>query len=213
MMTHAVSRTSLIALASAGVLLLSGCSSDGGGTNSDPTTNTPSSSASTSTTGATSATGTSTTAAAATPGPDVDLATATFPVDLDRALAVVDETAPGGVITKIELEFDRPANAWVWKVDSQNNTEQREIKIDANSARVIADERDQESPNPMAVDPRKLPPAEALGLATALVPGSVESWALEFDDGRQRYSVDIRTTDGTDDDVDVDVDTRVAIRS
>lgn len=213
MMTHAVSRTSLIALASVGVLLLSGCSSDGGGTNSDSTTNTPSSSASTSTTGATSATGTSTTAAAATPGPDVDLATATFPVDLDRALAVVDETAPGGTITKIELEFDRPANAWVWKVDSQNNTEQREIKIDANSARVIADERDQESSNPMAVDPRKLPPADALGLATALVPGSVESWALEFDDGRQRYSVDIRTTDGTDDDVDVDVDTRVAIRS
>ena len=212
MTTHAVSGASLIALASAGVLLLSGCSSDGGGTNADPATNTTSSSESTST-GAPSATGTSTTAAAATPGPDVDLATATFPVDLNRALAVADETAPGGTITKIELEFDRPANAWVWKIDSQNNTEQREIKIDANSARVIADERDQESSAPVAVDPRKLDPADALGLATALVPGSVESWALEFDDGRQRYSFDIRTPAGADDDVDVDVDTRVATRS
>lgn len=209
MTTHAASGTSLIALASAGVLLLSGCSSDSGGTNADPATNVPSSSESTTTTRA----GTSTTAAAATPGPDVDLATATFPVDLDRALAVADETAPGGTITKIELEFDRPADAWVWKIDSQNNTEQREIKIDASSARVIADERDQESSNPVAVDPRKLPPADALGLATALVPGSVESWALEFDDGRQRYSFDIRATIGSDDDVDVDVDTRVATRS
>lgn len=213
MTTHAPLGASLIALASAGVLLLSGCASDGGGTSAEPTTNATSSSESTTTTSAPGAIGTSTTAAAATPGPGVDLGTATFPVDLDRALAVADETAPGGTITKIELGFDRPANAWVWKIDSQSNTEQREIKIDASSARVIADERDQESSNPVAVDPRKLSPADALGLATALVPGSVESWALEFDDGRQRYSFDIRTADGADDDVDVDVDTRVATRS
>ena len=79
----------------------------------------------------------------------------------------------------------------------------------------VADERDQESSNPVPVDPQTLPPMDALALATALVPGSVESWALEFDDGRQRYSVDIRTPGGVDNDADVDVDvqTRAATRS
>ncbi|WP_395311661.1 PepSY domain-containing protein [Mycobacterium sp. AMU20-3851] len=210
MTKHAASVIPLSALAVAGIVVLSACSSgDGDATSQSSATSAASSEvASTTQTSATQAPD-------AALGPDADLATATFPVDLDRALSVAGDAAPGGTITKIELEFDRSTNAWVWKIDSQNATEQREIKIDAQSARVLADERDQESSNPVAVDPRRLPPMDALGLATALVPGSVESWALEFDDGRQRYSVDIRTPGGVDNDADVDVDveTRAATRS
>ena len=147
------------------------------------------------------------------PGPDADLAATTFPVDLERALAVADETVPGGTITKIEVEFDRTTNAWVWKIDSQQSTDQHEIKIDTRSAQVIADDRDQESTNPMAVDPRKLTPADAARRATALVPGSVAAWALEYDDGIQRYSFDIRTAGSATEDVDVNVDSGVATRS
>lgn len=125
---------------------------------------------------------------------------------------MAEETVPGGTITKIELEHDRSANAWVWKIDSQQNTEQRELKIDAQSAQVIADDRDQESANPVAVDPRKLTPEDALARAAALVPGSVAKWALEYDDGVQRYSIDIRTSGNTTEDVDVDVDSGTATR-
>lgn len=210
MTKHAASVIPLSALAVAGIVVLTACSSGDGDAASQPSATSAASSEAAATT--------QTSAPRATEpalGPDADLVTTTFPVDLDRAIAVAGDTAPGGTITKIELEFDRSANAWAWKIDSQNNTEQREITIDAQSARVIADERDQESSNPVPVDPRKLPPMDALGLATALVPGSVESWALEFDDGRQRYSVDIRTPGGVDSDADVDVDveTRAATRS
>ena len=125
---------------------------------------------------------------------------------------MADETVPGGTITKIELEYERSANAWVWKIDSQQNTEQRELKIDAQSAQVIADDRDQESANPMAVDPTKLTPEDALARATALVPGSVAQWDLEYDDGVQRYSFDIRTSGNNTEDVHVDVDTGTATR-
>ncbi|MDF2825672.1 MAG: peptidase [Mycobacterium sp.] len=125
---------------------------------------------------------------------------------------MADETVPGGTITKIELEFDRSSNAWVWKIDSQQDTEQRELKIDAQSAQVIADDRDQESANPMAVDPKKLTPEDAAARATALVPGSVAKWSLEYDDGVQRYSFDIRTSGNNTDDVHVDVDTGTATR-
>jgi len=196
---------SLVCAAAAGALALSGCSSDGGeeaGTSSSSVAATSSSSSAT-----------SSSATATVPGPDADLATTTFPVGLDRALAVADETVPGGVVTKIEVEFERSANAWVWKVDSQTGTEQHEIKIDAQSAQVIADDRDQESGNPVAVDPRKLTPEDATAKATALVPGSVAKWALEFDDGVQRYSFDIRTSGTATQDVDVDVETGVATKN
>jgi len=196
---------SLVCAAASGALALSGCSSDGGeeaGTSSSSVAATSSSSSAT-----------SSSATATVPGPDADLATTTFPVGLDRALAVADETVPGGVVTKIEVEFERSANAWVWKVDSQTGTEQHEIKIDAQSAQVIADDRDQESGNPVAVDPRKLTPEDATAKATALVPGSVAKWALEFDDGVQRYSFDIRTSGTATQDVDVDVETGVATKN
>ena len=196
---------SLVCAAAAGALALSGCSSDGGeeaGTSSSSVAATSSSSSAT-----------SSSATATVPGPDADLATTTFPVGLDRALAVADETVPGGVVTKIEVEFERSANAWVWKVDSQTGTEQHEIKIDAQSAQVVADDRDQESGNPVAVDPRKLTPEDATAKATALVPGSVAKWALEFDDGVQRYSFDIRTSGTATQDVDVDVETGVATKN
>lgn len=200
--------TSLVCAAAAGALALSGCSSGGG---SEATTSSPSSSSSVAATSSSSS-ATSSTAAATGPGPDADLATTTFPVDLDRALAVADETVPGGVVTKIELEFERSANAWVWKVDSQKGIEQHEIKVDAQSATVVADDRDQESANPVAVDPRKLTPRDATAKATALVPGSVAKWALEYDDGMQRYSFDIRTSGNATQDVDVDVDSGVATK-
>ncbi|WP_185934989.1 PepSY domain-containing protein [Mycolicibacterium hodleri] len=199
--------TSLVSAAAAGALALSGCSSGDGG--EAATSSSSSSVAATSS----SSSATSSTAAAVGPGPDADLATTTFPVDLDRALAVADEAVPGGVVTKIELEFERSANAWVWKIDSQKGTEQHEIKVDAQSGRVIADDRDQESANPVAVDPRKLTPKDATAKATALVPGAVAKWALEFDDGVQRYSFDIRTSGNATQDVDVDVNSGVATRN
>jgi uncharacterized membrane protein YkoI len=201
---------SLVCAAAAGALALSGCSSGGG---SEAATSSTSSSSSSVAATSSSSSATSSTAAATGPGPDADLATTTFPVDLDRALAVADETVPGGVVTKIELDFERSANAWVWKVDSQKGTEQHELKVDAQSANVVSDDRDQESANPVAVDPRKLTPKDATAKATALVPGSVAKWALEFDDGVQRYSFDIRTSGNATQDVDVDVDSGVATKS
>ncbi|BBY27414.1 hypothetical protein GCM10023114_48330 [Mycolicibacterium sediminis] len=188
-----------------GALALSGCSSGDGGETAASSTSSASASSSESATSTTPP-------ATAGPGPDADLATARFPVDLDRALSVAEQTLPGGTVTKIELEFDRSGNAWVWKIDSQQNTDQHEIKVDAVSARVIADDRDQESANPRAVDPRKLTPKDALGKATALVPGSVAEWALEWDDGVQRYTVDVRTSGTDTQDVAVDVDTGTATR-
>ena len=210
--------TSLACVAALGTLTLSGCSSGGGGEQASPSAATSPSSATgqpqTMATTAASPTGTPAPAPAPGPagaGPDADLATTTFPVGLDRALAVADQTVPGGIVTKIELTFDRPANAWVWKIDSQQNTDQHEIVIDAQSARVLADDRDQESGAPVAVDPRRLTPEDAVARATALLPGSVAEWTLEYDDGVQRYSVDIRTGNTTED-VHVDVDSGTATR-
>lgn len=205
--------TSLVCAAAVGALALSGCWSGGGSEAATSSTSSSSSSVAATSSSSSSSSATSSSAAAVGPGPDADLATTTFPVDLDRALAVADETVPGGVVTKIELEFERPANAWVWKVDSQKGTEQHEIKIDAQSATVVSDDRDQESAKPVAVDPRKLTPKDAAAKATALLPGSVAKWALEFDDGVQRYSFDIRTSGNGTQDVDVDVDSGVATKS
>lgn len=193
--------TALVSAAAAATLALSGCSSGGG--NESAASASPASSPASSTT-ASPTNAAPSVAAPAGPGPDADLATTTFPVDLDRALGIVEQTVPGGVVTKIELEFDRAANAWVWSIDSQRNTDQHELKIDAQSARVLADDRDQETANPVAVDPRKLTPEDATARAIALVPGSVASWTLEYDDGVQRYSFDIRSGNTTED-VDVDV--------
>lgn len=188
-------------------LLVAGCSSNGDGGSTEPPTSSPAAPV----TSETTRSAVSSTAAASGPGPDADLVTTTFPVDLDRALAVADQTVPGGTVTKIELEYERSDNTWVYKIDTQVGTEQRELRIDARSAQVIRDDRDQESDNPVAVDPRRLTPLDAAARATDLVPGSVASWSLEFDDDRQRYSFDIRTAHGTED-VDVDVDSGAATR-
>ncbi|BBY84872.1 PepSY domain-containing protein [Mycolicibacterium tokaiense] len=187
-------------------LLVAGCSSNGDGGSTEPPTSSPAAPVTSETTRSAPST-----AAVAGPGPDADLATTTFPVDLDRALAVADQTVPGGTVTKIELEYERSDNTWVYKIDTQVGTEQRELRIDAQSAQVIRDDRDRESDNPVAVDPRRLTPMDAAARATDLVPGSVASWSLEFDDDRQRYSFDIRTANGTED-VDVDVDSGAATR-
>jgi uncharacterized membrane protein YkoI len=92
------------------------------------------------------------------------------------------------------------------------NTDQRELKINAQSARVLAYNLDQETAKPVAVDPRKLTPEDATARATALVPGSVAGWTLEYDDGVQHYSFDIRSGNTTED-VDVDVVSGTATRS
>ena len=199
--------TALISVVAVGTLTLSACSSD------PAASTTPSAATSSATSSANAPAATSSAPpAAAAPGPDADLATTTFAVDLDQALAVADTTAPSGTITKIELDFDRAANTWVWKIDSQQNTDQHEMKIDATTARVLADDRDQESANPVAVDATTLTPKDAEARATALVPGSVAKWALEFDDGVQRYAFDIRTSPSDTQGVIVDVDSGTATK-
>lgn len=203
----------LVSAAAAGVLVVAGCSSNASeSAGASPSSSPSSPEAASSEAASSSASSESPTTTSAGPGPDADLATTTFPVDLDRALAVAEETVPGATITKIELEYERSTNGWVWKIDAQQNTEQRELKIDAQSAQVISTDRDRESDNPVAVDPRTLTPMDAAGRATALVPGSVAKWSLEYDDGVQRYSFDIRTPGGGTEDVDVDVQTGTATR-
>lgn len=54
---------------------------------------------------------------------------------------------------------------------------------------MVADDRDVESPNPVAVDPEKLTPEDAQRPATLLVPGSLTRWVSAFDDGVQWYTV------------------------
>ena len=66
------------------------------------------------------------------PGPDADLATTTFPVDLDRALAVADETVPGGVVTKIELEYDDGVQRYSFDIRTSGNATQ-DVDVDVDS--------------------------------------------------------------------------------
>lgn len=142
----------------------------------------------------------------------VDLAKAAFPVTLDRAMSVARTELPGGTITKLGLDFDKRAGRWVWEVDTQKGTQQRELKIDAGTGKVIGGEHDQESSEPRAVDPKKLTPEAAIKKATALVPGTVAEWTLDHDDGVQRYEIEIRTHGSDTQDVVVPVDTGKAVR-
>ncbi|WP_446666909.1 PepSY domain-containing protein [Flexivirga sp. B27] len=142
----------------------------------------------------------------------VDLAKAAFPVTLDRAIAVARTELAGGTITKLGLDFDTRAGRWVWEVDAQKGTKQRELKIDAGTGKVIGGEHDDESSEPRAVDPKKLTPEAAIKKATALVPGTVAEWTLHHDDGVQRYEIEIRTGGSDTQDVVVPVDTGKAVR-
>lgn len=141
-----------------------------------------------------------------------DLARTTFPVTLERAQSIARSKLPDGTISKIGLEFDGKQSRWVWKVDTQKGTHQRELKLDAGTGKVVGGESDTESGKPRAVDPTKLTPQDAMQKATALVPGTVSEWALEYDDGVQRYKLDIRTHGSHTQDVVVPVDSGKATR-
>lgn len=132
---------------------------------------------------------------------------------MNRAMSIANSSVPGGVMTKLGIEFDKAKSRWAWKIDIQKGTSQRELKIDAGSAQVIGDEHDQESSNPRAVNPKRLSPQDAARKATALVPGRVSEWSLEWDDGVQRYEFDMHTDGSTTQDVNVAVETGKATRN
>lgn len=208
---------SVFVLGIAGALSLAGCSSE----SSERTTDTVSTSPQ-APTSATAAPPSSTAGSSGSQGasgaeqavddPNADLAKTTFPVDMDRALSVARGQMPGATMTKLGVEFDKKLNRWVWRIDEQKGTAQRELKIDAASGKVVGGEAEHESGTPRAVDPTKLTPQAATAKATAVVPGSVAEWALEWDDGVQRYKFEIRTSGTGTQKVIVAVDSGEATR-
>ncbi len=147
---------------------------------------------------------------ATTPPADADLSSVTMPVDLQAALDVATDTA-GGVTTAIGLDHSRAAGTWVWKIDRQDGSAQRELEISAADASVLKDDADTEDSTARAVDPSRLTPADAMSAALALQPGTVSEWSLEWDDGAPVYSIDVRTDSG-DTEIVVDVETGDARR-
>lgn len=107
------------------------------------------------------------------PAEDADLATTDFPVTPDQAVKTAVGSDGGAVVTKVELDHSREHGGWVYEIDTQNGTEQHEVKVDATSGEIVADKTDTENDPAVAVDLSTLSPEDAMAAATGVQNGTV----------------------------------------
>ena len=138
---------------------------------------------------------------------DADLAEATFGMSWTDALDAAAKNFEGDPVS-LSLEWKR--TAFAYGVELVSNTESYEAVFDANTGELMHEETEAESAADVAekrrgiIKPADLiDPAKAMSAAVAALPGSVEEWEIDDEDGRMSYEVQIITDTG---DADVRVD-------
>lgn len=144
-------------------------------------------------------------------GPEIDLAASPFFKSAPAIINLVAEATQGAQVHDLELEHSLFHGRWVYKVLAHGAGTEYELEIDAMSGAVLKQEQGSEDDDvAAAVDPAKLNPAEAMRIAKLTLPGTVAAWRLEWQNGRQAYEVSIRTTQGDEEQIYVDVETKTA---
>ncbi len=138
---------------------------------------------------------------------DTDLAGATFTMSWTDALDAAAKNFDGDPVS-LSLEWKR--TAFAYGVELVSDTESYEAVFDANTGKLMHEEVERESAEDVAekrrgiIKPADLiDPGQAMSAAVAALPGAVEEWEIDDEDGRMSYEVQIITDTG---DADVRVD-------
>jgi uncharacterized membrane protein YkoI len=135
--------------------------------------------------------------------------------DRDRVAAAATRAAGGGEVVSVETSDDR-GEAYEAEVRKDDGTEvdvalDENLDVVARDTDVDGDHSDDRSDRPDA-DDRVLSPAEtsaAEKAALAAVPGATDAHAEASDDPGEAYEVDVRTSDNTEWNVELDADFEV----
>jgi uncharacterized membrane protein YkoI len=126
-------------------------------------------------------------------------------VDAEHALKTAkDKVGEDGTVHAIELEYDKDAKAWQWDVKILVDGTDHKVTVDATNGKVVDDDKESTDDDEKAVDLKDpMSYDDALAKASEKQDGALNSWKLEYDDGKVQYQFDI--VDG-DDEVEVSVD-------
>lgn len=144
-------------------------------------------------------------------GPGIDLAATPFFKSATAIINLVADATQGAQVHELELEHSLFHGRWVYKVVAHSGGAEYELELDAATGEVLKrEEGSRDDDGVAAVDPARLNPADAMRIAKLALPGTVSGWRLEWDNGRQRYEVTIRTGQGEEEQIYVDVESKTA---
>lgn len=129
---------------------------------------------------------------------DTDLSSWDPPVSVDEAIAKAQGVAQG-TVHEVELTYASKPKAWVYEVAIQQDGKDTTVIVDATIGDVLDQHTEKVVDLYKAIDLTVMSPAAAMKAAQAVVEGTVASWTLEWDDGGQKYTVEIRTGRSTED--------------
>lgn len=129
-----------------------------------------------------------------------------FKISLDDAIKKFKDTFTENGIEVEAVEFGEDDGKYGYKIQGFKGNKEYELSLDADSGEVLSQESDtdEDSQNDMAIDFSKIiKPEDAIKKAKENNKGYVESWDLDYDNGKLVYEVDVQ--DG--DDVQLDAST------
>lgn len=141
---------------------------------------------------------------------DADLSQETPSVSPEDAIAAAKKKA-SGTVHGIELEYHSSKGAWQYEVKILDGSTDYDIEIDAETGKVVDVDKDSTDDKEKGIDLKDpMTFDEALELAQDKASGRLESWKLEYDDGRIKYQFDFEDS-GEDTEISVDVKTKKVV--
>lgn len=115
-------------------------------------------------------------------------------VTMEEAINIFRESYPDAEIESIELDTD--FGRLRYDIDGFDSTKEYDVKVDATTKEIQVDEVEANREKNQALDFSKIiQPEKAIEKASTKseVSGlSPTSWSLEFDDGKQKYTIDFK---------------------
>lgn len=125
-----------------------------------------------------------------------------FMVSLDDAITTFRDTFAGDNINIDSVQFEMDDNRYVYSIDGWDDTNDYELKIDAETGDILAQEQEEDTDaDDMLTVEGIVSPKEAMNAALAASgEGYVKEWELEVENDQTIYDIDIE--DGSDQKVD-----------
>lgn len=134
----------------------------------------------------------------------------TFDTSVDDVIKKFNDTFPNAKITSLSIDNDN--NSYVYEVEGYNDTNELELKVDANTGEIVKQDDDDDRDDVIDDDVLDLDgivsPQEAMKAALDEVgSGYAKEWELDSKNGKVYYEIDVEGSKQAQDDVHIDAKT------
>lgn len=121
----------------------------------------------------------------------------------EDAIKTAQKKIPGDLES---ISFDRDNGQWIYSISLiDTNKKTHEIKVNAEQNKIISTQIEDDDDNVKTFDYGKFIPADKIIKAAQKVyNGDIKEWSLDHDDGKFKYSVELKGQDGKSKEFELD---------